>query len=272
MKRVVNRVLGIIRSIPSITVALVKITITFISVEIENFHIFNTENPTEPIEEAIREQNKPLVRCSDATFETGRTKGLVVDFMNVTLTNHGGGVATHLMVRPFLVVTITTPEGTTENVVIEDACFIDDEGGFELSVNYFELTQKGGTYDQTKSVSGGVLSPVEGPVDFFSQVEFQYVHRREDGHEHRRERAEINDVTKRLHSIGFEEVSLQVEVVYTDEAENVYGEHVLGKSPPLNGAMTIEDFVEYRSSFEPCQSSQALQRARESDRYPPNKR
>lgn len=256
-----------IASLPSFTFNIIG-TLVDVGITAKNnvINIFPRYDSAETLEETLREQNKPILRALKADFKSEWMGGSPVDYVHVELANHGSGVAKNIFVRPYLVVTKETPEGKRVHVNVEDACFIDDAGGFEPEARYFPLSRSG-TEVRHRSNDGGVLNPADGFVEFNGQVEFWLVHRREYDSWHKKERIDVHRLLDRLHSIGYVKGTFDVLVVYCDEHGNVDGELILGKRPELGGRMTVEDIEGegYDHSPGPDTVHRGVERARDDD-------
>lgn len=223
------------------------------------------EVDTAELQSAIERQSTPIIRSRGKEIQSKKHHGTTFDFLTIDLQNNGEGVARHLHVRPSLVVSYGPDQENQTHVDMEDACFLTDDGGFELGPYHCELTRVG---VEDSTVKGGVLHPDDGVVSFSAQIEFQNVVRGESGRIGR-SRVPIKEATQSLYDAGFHHLSFQVHVLYVDVNNKVYAQQVIGKTGEFAGGMTLQDISDMRYSSESHSVDKVLGRVEETYLYPP---
>lgn len=245
-----------------------KVNLTGIGVTlVEKLHIVGKQTSEVDISElqsAIERQSRPVIRSRAKEIESKKYSGTYLDFLTIDLENNGEGVAKNLIVRPTLKVGHGPDLEDMMHVDVETSGFLSGDG-LEISPAYFPLTRVDTEENTTR---GGVIHPDDGIVSFSGQIEFREVtHKKDGGTEWTH--FTIDEVTDRLSSLGFHDLSFQVHVLYMDINDSIFAEQVLGKAGEFEGGMNLEDISNLKVSTESSTNDQVLKKVQNSIKYPP---
>lgn len=213
-------------------------------------------------EELMEIQYLPRARLRD--FEI-----LPENKIELTMANVGNGLAEQMFLRTAVFVRPEPDELATHD--LEEEAFVVDNQEFTLRPGYTRLVRDEETI-VASDLSGEVLRPDEPETTFKSRARLgiEPIHGQEEGYGF----TPLSVMLDKIQRKGFDDVHIELSIVYSDIKGTVYTEYVLGRTVGLEaGDRELNDLIntDFVTHWTPMDATERTEMVVDLDIYPPLK-